>query len=95
MDRYDEGMRAMRARLAAVQELLRERLGAPGPGDTAHRPRAGRPAPAPGLTEHRRHRRELFLSANTVKTHAHAIYRKLAPTRAMRLSELPGATSLI
>ena len=77
MDRYDAGMRPMRARVAAVRELLRERLDAPGRGQ----PLTGRELDVlrllQGSLSLAEIGRELFLSTNTVKTHAHAIYRKL------------------
>lgn len=77
MDRYDEGMRAMRARLAAVQELLRERVEAPGPGAPLTDRELDVLRMLQGPLSLGDIARELFLSANTVKTHAHAIYRKL------------------
>ena len=77
MDRYDEGMRAMRARMAAVQELLRERLGAPDSGEPLTDRELDVLRLLQGSLSLSDIARELFLSANTVKTHAHAIYRKL------------------
>ena len=60
-----------------VQELLREHGEAPGPGE----PLTDRELDVLRLLQGPLSlgdiARELFLSANTVKTHAHAIYRKL------------------
>lgn len=77
MDRYDEGMRAMRARMAAVQELLRERPQASGPGEALTDRELDVLRLLQGSLSLGDIARELFLSTNTVKTHAHAIYRKL------------------
>ena len=77
MDRYDEGMRPMRARMAAVQELLRVRLGAPDSGEPLTDRELDVLRLLQGSLSISDIARELFLSANTVKTHAHAIYRKL------------------
>jgi len=70
-------MRAMRARLAAVQALLREQLGALGPGEPLTDRELDVLRLLQGSLSLSDIARELFLSTNTVKTHAHAIYRKL------------------
>lgn len=77
MDRYSEGMGPMRARLAAVHEMMRSRQAAAANSE----PLTGRELDvlrllqgSLSLTEIAG---ELFVSPNTVKTHTQALYRKL------------------
>ncbi len=89
MDRYHEGMRPMRTRLAGIQAVMRSRASAAANGE----PLTGRELDvllllqgSMSLTEIAA---ELYLSPNTVKTHTKAVYRKLGAgsrTEALRIA---------
>ncbi len=75
MDRYPDGMRPMRARVAAVRSC------SAAPRRVGGEPLTGRELDVLRLLQGSLSldeiAGELYLSTNTVKTHAHAVYRKL------------------
>jgi DNA-binding NarL/FixJ family response regulator len=77
MGRYPSGMAAMEARVAGVQALLRDEESA----DLLNEPLTGRELDVLRLLQRDLSLHdiaaELYLSFNTVKTHARAVYRKL------------------
>jgi ATP/maltotriose-dependent transcriptional regulator MalT len=77
MDRYHDGMGPMRARLAAIQAVVRSRTAAATIGE----PLTGREFDVlrllQGTMSLNQIAAELYLSPNTVKTHTKALYRKL------------------
>ena len=77
MDRYHDGMRAMRARLAAVQEAMRSRLAASAKSEPLTSRELDVLRHLQGSSSLSQIAGELYLSPNTVKTHTKALYRKL------------------
>jgi LuxR family maltose regulon positive regulatory protein len=77
MDRYNDGMRAMRARLAGVQAALRSVPAASANIEPLTIRELDVLRHLQGSSSLNQIAAELYLSPNTVKTHTKAVYRKL------------------